>query len=58
MSGVTRMISGEVAQSGTKGAAYLKEIQDKLSPESIANCDADGDYDNDKGRTKEAGDFY
>lgn len=58
MAGITRLKSGMVAQSGSKGKAYLKEIQAALSPESIANCDADGDYDSDKGRTKEANDFY
>ncbi len=45
MSGITRIKSGEVAQSGSKGEAYLKEIQAALSPESIANCDpGSGEY--------------
>ena len=41
MSGLTKIINGEIAQSGTTGEAYLKEL-DKLSPEAIEKANDEG----------------
>lgn len=37
MAGITKIIVGELAQSKTKGKAFVEELNRKLSPEAIAN---------------------
>lgn len=45
MSGIKRLLIGEIP-TNLRGEAYKKAMQEKLSPESMANCDYDGDMDN------------
>lgn len=46
MSGINRLINGELAQSGTTGPAFVKEMAAALSPEAIAAKDPDCDEGN------------
>jgi hypothetical protein len=38
MSGINRIISGELAQSKTEGKEFFKELGNKLFPEAILTC--------------------
>lgn len=37
MSGISRIINGELAQSKSKGKKFKKEVASKMSPKAIAS---------------------
>lgn len=43
MSGNNRIANGKVAQSKTKGKAFLTELYDEYQPEKLANEGLDGE---------------